>query len=880
MATEVTSFWAKTCRNARGEEAPGISVRDHCLNVGWVAHSLAQSLPTALHSLLPGAKVETAALLAALHDIGKITPGFQIKCSAWQVPPELGEGAIRLAAQSVSDHARVSQVYLQDCLKSHKAQLWAAAIGAHHGRPKGRTTKIEFEMGQEWAEVWRRTVAGQLMAIFGPLPTSPPNPELAPAHSDLWFFAGLVTVADWIGSNEFFFPPDRGLSVEESRCRALNALATIGWPGGKLIATSFTRAFTGLEDSSFQANGVQQAVSCAEPGLVILEAPMGCGKTEAALHLAQKWIVAGDHHGFYFALPTQVTSNRIHQRVAGFLRHSLADPARFRLAHSHAWLEESYDLALEPAHSSPNQDAADQPDADIREARSWFSSAKHALLAPYGVGTIDQALQGMVTVKHFFVRRFALAGKIVILDEIHSYDIYTGTLVGALVGELLNLGCSVIVLSATLTAGRRQELLMAAGCAETVSPTAYPLVTCAQRRGTVRHLQPQWSTTKTVHLRTEAMEENAVLDELIARAEQGQHVLWIRNTVIEAQKSFAALRGRIVEGTVCLGLLHSRFPFVRRQELEGLWLERLGRGRAPNGPGSILIATQVVEQSVDIDLDFIVSDLAPTDMLIQRLGRLWRHDRPGEDRAAKRPDFWVRVPMLDGVTAAGELKAALGRSARVYAPYVLLRSLQVWGQRGFVRVPEDIRPMLEATYAEAGGEDPPGWKILLGELEAEKKKLKLHAEAAMRVFGLPMLDPEQDDALTRRKGPPTVPLLVLSAVNQLPDNRGWLLTAPDQSTTTVSDFAWSLPAARFLHKWLVRVPRWHVPREAPKPPWLSEHISPDAVVACLEDDGRLRFGDASGPASYHRDFGVFADRPEKAHPEPEPWSEDDDEFDP
>lgn len=882
MSDDAGIFWAKTHRDARGQEVPGISVLDHCVNVGWIAHTLVERLPRSVKALLPGDDGRATAVLAALHDIGKITLGFQIKCPAWTVPSELGDRAKREAMLSVSDHALVSQVFLQDQLKAVGAQLWAAAIGAHHGRPKGRLVRRpEYEACSAWAEARRKAVADILINLFGSLPEQAPGPQFQMAHSDLWLLAGLVTVADWIGSNEAFFPVDYGLATEESRQRAQQALAAIGWPGSSLRMTSFSEAFTGWESPAFQPNSIQEAVTKSPPGLVIVEAPMGCGKTEAALRLAQQWISAGHQQGIYFALPTQVTSNRIHRRVAEFLNHTLANPANLRLAHGHSWLEHDYNLALGSSRTrfDPDEDG-DNPLSDLREARSWFRSSKHALLSPFGVGTIDQALQGMVTVKHFFVRRFALAGKVVILDEIHSYDIYTGTLVGALVRELLNLGCSVIVLSATLTAKRRQELLSAAGYEENHAPESYPLITSARRRSPVQHFQPQWSTNKRVELRAEVFSETAVLAELIRRAEAGEHVLWIRNTVIEAQKSFAALRSQIAEGEVTLGLLHSRFPFARRHELEGQWLDRLGRHRAPTGPGSILIATQVVEQSVDIDLDFIVSDLAPTDMLFQRMGRLWRHDRPAEHRAAVRPEFWVRLPELNPHADADELKSALGRSARVYAPYVLLRSSAVWRGRTEVRLPSDIRPLLEATYSEPEETEPPAWETLRSELEVEKRKLQANAEAAMSVFGMPMLNPEDDGALTRRKGPPTVPLVILRSVVQLPAGLGWVLTAPDGTTADVSGFKWSLDAARFLHLWLVRVPKWQVPSVSVRPKWLAEHTSHDAVAALLEDDGRLRFGDHGGPVSYHRDFGVFADKPAKTRTEPEPWSDDDDEFDP
>ena len=577
-------FWAKT----REDGFPGVSVRDHCINVGAVAEVIWSWLPKRVRELLPTG----TATLAALHDIGKITLGFQVKCPHWLLPPDLPKVGDGEKAMSVSDHALVSQVFLQKQIPA-SAKLWAVAVGAHHGKPKGRTVKQPLEAVAQWAEENRRTVVDQLIEIFGPLPDTGVNPDFAPTHSDLWLLAGLITFADWIGSNEKWFPPDHGLPLEDARKQARHALHEIGWPGGQLRKTDFATAFASRPTDHFIPNPLQSAVAdlAPEARILIVEGPMGCGKTEAALYAAQQLIGSGENAGLYFALPTQVTSNRIHRRVEQFLRNSLEASASFRLAHGNAWLEDSFDLQLRPAY--PARDAADRSDVfdNLKQARSWFASAKQALLAPYGVGTVDQALQSVVAVKHFFVRRFALAGKVVILDEVHSYDIYTGTLITALIRELVNLRCSVIILSATLTAARRRELLAAGGFTEPEAPTAYPLLTSCDTQGNCLHISPEWHSKRQVQLRANVISEEETIEELIQRAESGQHVLWIRNTVIEAQDAYRTISGNIREGTVRLGLLHSRFPFQRRAELEEDWLERLGKNRAEDS-GSILVATQ------------------------------------------------------------------------------------------------------------------------------------------------------------------------------------------------------------------------------------------------------------------------------------------------
>jgi CRISPR-associated endonuclease/helicase Cas3 len=347
-------------------------------------------------------------------------------------------------------------------------------------------------------------------------------------------------------------------------------------------------------------------------------------------------------------------------------------------------------------------------------------------------------------------------------------------------------------------------------------------------------------------------------------------VLWIRNTVVEAQQAFRVVASAICQDSVRIGLLHSRFPFARRAELEQNWLELLGPNRPISGPGSILVATQVVEQSVDIDLDFIVSDLAPTDMLLQRMGRLWRHSRPR--RQAGQPDFWIRRPVLEEASTDEELVNALGRSARVYAPYVLLRTAAVWGAKTEINLPADIRPLLEATYAELGAQEPEAWGKLHAKLEEEKRQLVANAEAATLVLGRPML--QDDEAiLTRRQGAPTTPLVLVRAIT--PSAKGRVVvTALDGEQMEISEQEWYRNSARFLHHWMVRAPRWMVPVDASRPAWLTLHGPDQVCIATVGNDGRCSFGTQLSNLTYDARLGLFAERA-TATPKPK----DDDEFD-
>lgn len=851
-------FWAKTV----GDNEPGISVRDHCLNVGCVAEALIDRLPQQVQALLP----QGAATLAALHDVGKISPGFQVKCAKWLALHGLVDEASRQGWQGGAerDHAKVSQFYLQQVMEPSGMELWAVAAGVHHGRIFGRRiAAIDFIPEQEpLMNAVREELLEEFCAIFGVLPSHAPQKKL----HDLWCLAGLISVADWIGSNEDFFPAAHGVSLEKSRELAGNALTKIHWNTGRMHDASFGALFDGYSPKPLQEAMHEHATA---PGLFIVEGPMGCGKTEAALWAAHRLIEAGVNDGLYFALPTQVTSNRIHKRVEPFLRKAIEDVTNFRLAHSASWLEDHQTWVLHPS------DAEDASVAQhVREGRSWFASSKHAMLARYGVGTVDQALQGVVAVKHFFVRRFGLAGKVVVLDEVHSYDVYTGALITQLIRELLALRCTVIVLSATLTVARRQELVAAAGGDVThATSLGYPLLTVVHGDGETSDEPIEMSTPRTVKLRNVSMSDEEVLRECVERAESGHHVLYLRNTVAEAQETCGKACGMVREGMVEVGLLHSRFPFFRRQEIEAYWLQRIGKDRVNDGKGSLLIATQVVEQSVDIDLDFIVSDLAPTDMLLQRMGRLWRHERG--DRLARQPEFWINAPVVDREACAKDLSRAFGKSGLVYAPYVLLRTAEVFAQRESISLPDQIREVLEATYAERGeNEKPEAWKELRAEVEKVRDTLAAEAEAATRVLGRQSEDDDQEH-LTRRKGAPTRDVVLLKSCEQVTRD-SWQLTMQDGTTVTASGFEWSIAVARAIHRNLVRAPLHTVPRQE-MPPWLKLHTHGPSFWALVGDDGACDFRDAEGPSTlaYHATLGLHT---RAAQPQPR-YTEDDDEFD-
>lgn len=735
---------AKTYTRSDGRVAPGRSVLEHCTIVGEVARALMARFPRGLADRLfpPGAE-----MAAACHDIGKVSPCFYEKLRR-ACAPELLDILEPLANVSPDletrwgGHAGVSQV----AARALEAPDYVAEIlGQHHGFSPpvhGLRATDEVFGGAAWQQERALLVAElkRLLAADWPFISSVPQARL---------LAGLTSVSDWIGSGRFFEDP--ALPWRERIDEALDDAGFI--PPDYRRHLSFDQVF-GFAPRQAQQQLIDAVVS---PGVYVLEAPMGLGKTEAALFAAYRLLEAGQACGIYFALPTQLTSNKIYERFNAFLERILAEGCRHRsrLLHGKAWLVDT-DMGEEG-----------------RPGGAWFNHAKRGLLAPFAVGTIDQALMAAMNVKHGFVRAFGLAGKVVILDEVHTYDAYTGTLLNALVELLRELHCTVIILSATLNRERRQELLGAV-----VKEDAYPLISAAPSQQPASEWPVPAGEGREVSVRLLADPARA-LTEALERAHRGQQVLWIENTVAEAQERYLDLAARASELGIECGLLHSRFIADDRQRIEDRWVNLFGKGgwQERTQRGRILVGTQILEQSLDIDADFLVSRFAPTDMLLQRLGRLWRHAETPREPSA-RCEVWVLAPDLDQAIASPY--SAFGSTAHVYSPYVLCRSLEVWQGRASLRLPQDIRQLIEQTYAQRQEEGPMAqWLHELDDGTPRRKGRKALGQLARLTLAEDGKTLPESKAQTRYSEQDTQEVVLLRAAVLKPDAKETHLTLLD-----------------------------------------------------------------------------------------------------
>lgn len=733
-ALPLSQCYAKTARGKLGEPVLGKSVHDHCLTVGRVADEIARSFPASIREKWFPAGV---GLVAACHDVGKVTPTFQRKIyDAVQALPFGMPKALEGIEPSIErgwGHAGVSELAAKAW---DIGELIPEILGCHHGRrPHILLMRADGEVvgGKAWQA--RRTELAE--ALRGELRESWPHID---DRLGAKVVAGLTSVADWIGSGPAF-EQDSGPADEEKAGLAARAA---GYGRLAVIPGLSFRDIFGFSPNSTQAEIFKHIKG---PGVYVLEAPMGIGKTEAALYAAYRMLSSSQATGLYFALPTQTTSDSIWARVNRFLEKILPSDSLSKalLVYGNAWLKQT---------AMGGEGGA---------GRSWFSYGKRGILAPFGVGTVDQALMSVMNVKYGFVRTFGLLGKVVILDEVHSYDIYTGTILDELIRTLAQLGCTVIVLSATLTQERRQDLL-----GKKTASSAYPLFTAAAGKSAVAEARLPAPKEKTVSIETSASNEEA-MHEAIRHAQSGEQVLWIENTVGESQEIFRCLADRLGEGqSVEIGLIHSRFTKADRAGREAYWVGMLGKagGQERGKKGRILVGTQVLEQSLDIDADLLVTRICPVDMLLQRLGRLWRHSGTARPAGAS-CKVWVLTPALN--KALNDSDNAFGPTASVYAPYVLCRTLESWSGRTSVVLPTDIRPLLEATYAdraESGRLAELKASMENGDSAGGRRRLGSDALRQLALSGLSTLAPESDDENppTRYSEQPSSDVLILRSI--------------------------------------------------------------------------------------------------------------------
>jgi CRISPR-associated endonuclease/helicase Cas3 len=718
-------FWGKS--DSVGERMAAHSVPHHCLDVAAAGAVLLKIYPPPV--VVPAS---TIIALIALHDIGKFSRTFQAKV------PELWPACLGPFVEPPAGypHDQVGYALLAGPLAEQIAPLfanWTAAarqpvlraVAGHHGRPPvvpSGAAVLPRTVACEVCLTASRIFVQAVLALLRPEPL--PRLSARERQALAWWFAGFTVAADWIGSARQWFPTVEAASNTDldaywrQTCeQAERAVCEAGlMPASIATATGMAALFPAIETPRPLQAWAETVALPEGPCFVVIEDSTGAGKTEAALLLAHRLMCAGRASGAFIALPTTATANAMYGRLANAYTRLFTNSAQpsLVLAHGRSRLNDQFtDSILAGAVAEANDLAQDDADAPVAaQCAAWIAdNRRKSFLAQIGVGTIDQALMAILPTRHAPLRLLGLAQRVLVVDEAHAYDAYVGTELGRLLEFHAALGGSAVVLSATLTAQQRTELCRAfrtgLGCEDDAEPgpiDAYPLATVVSAAGCEAHaLDLAEDLRRSVAVERVASTE-AAADAIVVAASAGAAVAWVRNTVDDAINACELLRARGLDPL----LFHARFAMGDRLAAEQEVLRLFGPNSTPiERNDRVLVATQVVEQSLDVDFDLLVSDLAPADLIIQRAGRLWRHpwrtQRDGRPIAG--PTLLLLSPEPVGEPTAGWIGDAATRF--VYDnPAVLWRSARALLAAGRISTPDNVRALVEAAYNETN--TPPG----------------------------------------------------------------------------------------------------------------------------------------------------------------------------
>jgi CRISPR-associated endonuclease/helicase Cas3 len=860
-------YWGKA-RNTYGEGELFHLLPYHCLDVAAVASAwwdantaIRRTFLSSFNSPEPNQNQLRAwvTFFVALHDLGKFDLRFQLKApealaATWR---RFGEDDHGIALRDITgfDHgwagiAWAKQEYrrwldVEDAGREiwDSWQPWLAAVTGHHGDFYD-PTEIKSPNADDWLIVHdreaRRAWVQSLSEIFlAPVGLSLRDlPPVVPSGVKFWL-AGFCSVCDWIGSNEVFvYQPVSNVGLEKYLANRIqkiqneNLLHRFG-------LSSQANDYPGLASllrAGESPRGVQVKVDELPviPGLTLIEAPTGSGKTEAALAYAWRFLEQGRADSIVFALPTQATANAMLVRAEAFAE-KVFGAANVVLAHGKSQLNETFQRLRD---SGRRVSAQGETEAAAQCAVWLASSRKRVFLGQIGVCTVDQVLLSVLPVRHKFVRGFGLNKSVLIVDEVHAYDAYMHSLLGEVLRRQKATGGSAVLLSATLPAGVRAKLLEAwdSSSAEDVP---YPALWHAAG-GVVTPLEvpdehrPAERKVAIECLKLpDASPDDALLDRIVRAAEIGARVAVVLNLVDDAQRLARKLRDKT---GMAVDVFHARYRFIDRQQKEQAVLRHYGRG-APRGEGRILVATQVVEQSLDLDFDWLLTQICPVDLLFQRLGRLHRH--PRGDRSAG-----FVSPRCTVVSVEGD---DYGLHKLIYGNTRLLwRTEQLLAESSFLVFPQAYRDWIEKVYASEVWDEEPGpvyadylaWKDEQVRSDAEAKRLTTLTVSAFR---------DEDSVATSltRDGEMSLTVLPLLSDGRLLD--GVALKSLDE---------WALAEALNLHSvpvpasWEKRLKDCRLETEGDLAGYRQLEMAPDGQGGWAALDGKFL---------YSEDFGLGAE---------------------
>ncbi len=742
-------YWGKASKDDSGEFRCHL-LPYHSLDVAqmaacWLENSsvLRGRLATMTHCSIKKS-VAWVLFFVALHDLGKFDIRFQLKVPAvlntfWggssgNLPDNIisrnywhGEYAAYWAYHDLADRLQWKLNEDMPWDEPVGVEIWAAwqpwirAVAGHHGMEPSSAKEPDGQPPLALPEIAEQDCKARLAFIEAMeelfLKPAALSLEDTPPPCDLEFIAGFCSVCDWLGSttenrdgqSRFTYcevPGDLAQYFQSRKSIAETLLDESGLLGCTVTAGGMADVFPQF-DCPRQVQTLVDELP-VEAGLTLIESPTGSGKTEAALAYAARLLVAGQAESIIFALPTQATADAMLNRLTE-VAIRLFDNADVVLAHGKSRFNPAF-INLKKKAGKSTANSVREREAGVQCAHWLAQSRKRVFLGQIGVCTVDQVLISVLPVRHRFVRGFGLGKSVLIIDEVHAYDAYMYGLLDRVLRHQNAMGGSAVLLSATLPLGLRHALLNSWDVSGDVLNSAndYPLVTQVQGKQARMYPLPDAEKQRlaeekrVVHL--EQLETGDMLpdDDLLARivraADAGANVVVICNLVADAQKLAERLSDLTPRDIL---LFHSRYRFKDRQRIQQQVMSRFGKS-GQRIQGGILVATQVVEQSLDLDFDWMITQLSPVDLLFQRLGRLHRHER-------KRPTGFEKAActVLVPVDNQYELHKLIYGNGKASNSRVLWRTEQIVRQHSQLCFPDVYRPLIESVYEEESWDDEP-----------------------------------------------------------------------------------------------------------------------------------------------------------------------------
>lgn len=698
-------FYAKSKKNSQGYKPIGtMSVKQHCIDVGLVTKFILTDYNPCILELvskkLKAEKTEVLqmfSLFSSLHDVGKVHLYFQMNFEN-AVQELLSRGLIsqnfvnEFRKSKYTDNYRVRhevvtrKILLDECKNYKKNSLFRGlvyALSSHHEKDNNSTKRNPSIL--EGTDLFFDEKQNELIKdlhkifLFDWENLNKFSKDKTDSICMVFFF--ILIASDWVASSyldnniEKFDECDRNNNLDDFIEFRENQIRNIfdnelGLINRKSIDLSDFSKIFGTKNYILRPLQKKMEEICKNKKIkfFIVEGPMGEGKTETALYAAGHMM--GEKPGIFFGLPTGVTSFMMNVRLKRIFENQKV--SNLNVLYSNSFLEEKL------------------YEAEVEDSLDLLKSSRTGMLVENVVGTVDQLMLAVVKSKFSILRLLGLINKVIIIDEVHAYDSYMQSIIYRFLEWASELEIPVILLSATLSKKVKSKLVESYfGSSVELKKDSYPLITCITEDNEIKeYVVESTYMQKNFEWNFLRLEEDRLnlLRKVQDKVGENKNIGVVCNTVRESREIYDLLSSNLENYDIVL--LHSNFKVKDRKEKEEYIKSKLGKENRKQN--LIVIGTQVLEQSLDIDFDVLFTYLAPKDLLLQRVGRCHRFEIDGRDSS---PEVYVILPLnpFEYIGAGYE---------RIYNEYILRKTEEYLLNHPICSLPKDFRSSIEEVYGD------------------------------------------------------------------------------------------------------------------------------------------------------------------------------------